>query len=748
MKINNIIVFALLLGISIRLNAQSSDVIGMKEGMEVLQDSLEGQFTNLDEIVIAVKKDIVKSDGATLTYDLENDNSSKGSTLLEALKKVPMVTVDGQDNIYIKGSSNFRVYVNGKEDAMLTANASTVFKSMPADAISKIEVITEPGAKYDAEGVGGILNLVTERKQRKDGYSGSVGISGGAKDLGANLFGRMKYNKFSMDASFNYMNNYLQKQQSRSKGELINLISDDYYLQKLNQDQRLKYGYYGANLNFAWEPTDKDILSWGGSVTAIKADLNYISVLTEMYNRYGALQYSFLNHANGYLNNVGVNGNIGYRHIFNDQGSLIRAGYGFNYNSTNLHLNYHNQNIYNYDEIMEYKKYSDDEFVREHTATIDYELPISENHKLETGIKGIFRHNGAIGEMREGNSEQNLIYGVEDDSKVRQIQNIYSGYCAYDGTYGPWSVKAGLRYEHTYMGMDFLIGEMPDFRRRLNDIVPNGAATYSFGPATNLRLAYQMRISRPGINMLNPFELHLIETMVQTGNPDLKSEKYHNITLTYSNYGRILGGNVSLDLSESNNTIESYNYFKEGITYSTYGNLGINKLAGLTGFINWNISSRMSASVNGGIRYNYFKSTALELKNHGWTFNYGANCNYTGPGGIKYNVYGGQSTRNYNLQGYNGGWYYYGISISKDFLAEKNLTLAVNASNFLTKYLGTSSYTKMDSQISKNRWEMRNWNVGISINWRFGKLKDNTKNAGVSLDNDDMKQSGKNGFGL
>ena len=122
-----------------------------------VQDTVPASYDDLDELVIVAKKDVVKSDGATLTYDMSRDASSKGQTLLDALRKVPMVTVDGQDNVYIKGSSNFKVYTNGKDDPMLTANYKTVFKSMPAEAVTKIEVITEPGAKYDAEGTGCLL---------------------------------------------------------------------------------------------------------------------------------------------------------------------------------------------------------------------------------------------------------------------------------------------------------------------------------------------------------------------------------------------------------------------------------------------------------------------------------------------------------------------------------------------------------------------------------------------------------------
>ena len=113
---------------------------------------------DLQDLVVVAKKDLVKSDGSKVSYDMANDDSSKGQSLLDAIRKVPMVTVDGDDNIYINGNGSIRIYVNGKADPMLTSNYQKIFKSMPATSVSKIEVLTEPGAKYDAEGTGGILN--------------------------------------------------------------------------------------------------------------------------------------------------------------------------------------------------------------------------------------------------------------------------------------------------------------------------------------------------------------------------------------------------------------------------------------------------------------------------------------------------------------------------------------------------------------------------------------------------------------
>ena len=129
-------------------------------------------------VEVVVQKPLVKMETDKMTYDVESDVDSKSKTVLDMLRKVPMVTVDGQDNITVNGQGSFKVYVDGKPNVMFSANPSQIFKSMPASSVKSIEVVTNPGAKYDAEGVGGVLNIVMNKiggKQKiMNGYNGSL----------------------------------------------------------------------------------------------------------------------------------------------------------------------------------------------------------------------------------------------------------------------------------------------------------------------------------------------------------------------------------------------------------------------------------------------------------------------------------------------------------------------------------------------------------------------------------------------
>lgn len=736
-----------------RATAQQETTAPVTKPANETAEEADSLYNQLEEFVIVTQKELIKSDGEKLSYDLEQDETSKGLSVLDALRKVPMVSVDGQDNIRIKGDTNFRIYVNGKEEPMLTANASQILKAMPAEAVSKIEVITEPGARYDAEGTGGILNLITERKQRKDGYTASISLNAGSSNEGASGYARVKYGKITADANVNYFDNLFTAKAGHNTQERKVFEPGNSYRSLMEMSQKFKFNYVGGGLNLSWEPDSRNLFTISGNFNCMNADITKLKMYNSVFDSNGGLTSAYMQDGFGNMNNLSVSGNGSYRHSFNEQGSNLIVSYAFNYGKNIFDIGYENESILNAPLMSGAEENKSDTYNREHTATIDYVNPFDGGkHTLETGVKGIFRRNAANSCRYSGPAKPDMSITDGSRSLTDQLQDVYAAYATYAATFGKVALKAGLRYEHTWMGMDFLTGEGMNFRKNLDDVVPNAALTYMFGPATNLRLAYQMRISRPNLSQMNPFKFQIYQGEIRTGNPDLDSERYHNITLTYSNYGRVLSGNISLEAFTSDNTIENYKYYEDDVLYDTYANMGFKRRIGTRGFLNWNVTNSMSLSVNGGVHYTTIRSGRSHLSNHGWNADYGVNFSYTGPAKIKYGLYGGQSTGDINLQGKWYGWYYYGIGISRSFLRDEALTVALNASNFLTKYSFYKSLTYTENMRETNVGKNANWNVGISISWKFGHLSDQVKKTGANIENNDMKDTDKNsgggGFGL
>lgn len=726
--------------------AEAQDSGNISKRTEEAADTLGQTYEQLDELVLTVKKDVVKTDGSKLTYDMDADDSSKGGSLLEALRKVPMVSIDGEGNIYIRGNKDIKIYVNGKEEPMLTTNASKILKVMPADAVSKIEVITEPGAQYDAEGVGGIINLVTERKQSKDGYTGSLMVAASSQNFGGNAYARVKYDKVTADASVTYANNDIQGQTQINNIEMLDFSAVENYKTMQKMIQKFAYNYLTGNLNLSWEPTDKDLFTVSGNITDMNARVKKLKNNVSIFSRDDLLTNAYLQNIDGKIGYLSAGGNAGYRRIFDTESHNLTFAYRFNFNDNPFRLDYANEETEGSMLLPPFQKSSKLEYQREHTATADYTNSFSgDKHKLDIGVKAIFRRNNEVTRQYAGLDPENILPVMDYVGDTRQIQNIYAAYASYQGKYGNVSFVGGVRYERTYMGMDFSSDKYDSYRRSLNDVVPNASISYAFGPANFLRIAYQMRINRPRVNQMNPTAFMMTQTMVQVGNPNLESEHYNNITINYSKFGQKAGGNIGLSYNQSNNTIENYSYVKGGIIYDTYGNFGKNRKIELNGFFNLNISANMSLSLNGSVDYTTIKSHDSSIGNHGWNGSYGANYSYNGPWKMKYSAYGGQNTGMINLQGRFNGWYYYGLGVSRKFLKNDSLNVSLNASNFLTKYVTFKTQTLTPQFSSRTRTYNRSWNLSLSFTWNFGHLSEQVKKTDASLDTDDAKSSGKGG---
>lgn len=707
-------------------------------------DTVSEPSVNLDDFVVTAQKEVIKSDGAKLTYDVQADESSKGQNLLDALRKVPMVTVDAQDNIQINGNSGFKIYVNGKEDVMMEANYQKIFKAMPAESVQNIEVITEPGAKYDAEGFGGILNLITETKQKREGYNGSISAAYGTSQAYANGYITAKLDKVTMNANVTYARNGLLKQNNRNTSETIYNNSDEFHRMIAKSDMKTAFSMEDVSLNMSWEPNDRNLFTWGGSFMNLKARPDKFDRDTRMFDSSDELQWRFHNIISAKFGNLGASANASYRIGFNQANThrLILA-YMFDYGINRMDIDMETEEIENYPVLNPFQTTRDNNFSRKHTVQADYSNPFgSGNHTLDAGFKGTFRRNSAYSYSGTGITQDAIILNPDNNVDMGQKQDVYAGYLSYSGTFaGKVSLTAGIRYEHTAMGLKFADDHSRDFNKHLNDWVPNAAVTYMFSPANNLRLAYQMRISRPGINQVNPFRTTFDDLIVQTGNPDLTAERNHVVTLTYTNFGRVLGGNVYARCETNNNSIVNYTYF-DGLTQiETYGNYGSKRSISVGGYLNYNINNNMSISLNGSVTYSDLKAVKIDARSRGWSGYYGVNWNWKMPADFKMNVGGGQSIHNITLQGYNSGYYYYGFGIGRDFLKDKSLNVNLSAWNFLEAYKGGKYYTYTPEVNTIQSYKMFSPSVTLSISWTFGLLKERVKSTGLDLKSDDTSSA-------
>lgn len=706
----------------------------------------------LQEVEVVVSKPLIQSDGSKLTYNMNEDPEAASNNILEMLKKVPMVTVDAQENIKVKGQSNFKIHINGKEDPMLSGDPKNVLKSIPASTIKKIEVITEPGAKYDAEGVGGILNIVTESNTTVSGYLAQISAYGSNSSLGGSAYGRTKINKIVASLSASYRNSDINNDKSR-QDITANYPEGSPVAVQESHSKNLPMrdtGGFNGNMNLSWEPDTLNLFTlsaYAGNYGGLNRGEGNVIALgpegdpvwwydAESKNRYKGMWLGMM---------------LSMQHNFKREGHNLTFSYQLNYGNNSNSSTKLFENYFNIDRRYDAEKTYSKSTTPRHTAQIDYTLPLLlKGHTLEAGAKAVWSPSTSFKESYEGMSLDNLIPVEGTAVKLRQINDVLAAYVSYDATFGRFSGRAGVRYENTRLGIKYIIGDRPDFSHYLNDVVPNLSVTYRLKDATNFRLAYQMRISRPWVGSLNPYVDDSQPGILSYGNPDLKSSRDNKVSLTFNSWGQKIGGNFSVDYTQDDNNIENYVFSRDGIIHSTYLNIGHRRQWYFSGYINWTIINDLRFSLWAGGGYDdYFADLGYngKLRNSGWSGSYSVSVNYTTPIKLRISAYAGGSTEEVSLQGKGSAYDYHSLSISRDFLKEDRLNISLSASNFLHPHRNWNNTTDSGGLKFWQTYRFPAWNVSASISYRFGGLKADVKqtvNRVEAATNQEGGQQGRN----
>ena len=707
----------------------------------------------------------MKADIDKIEYNVQDDPDSKSNSVLEMLRKVPLVTVDGEDNIKVNGSSSFKVYVNGKPNNMMSNNPTEVLKSMPANSIKHIEVITNPGPKYDAEGVGGILNIVTVGSGL-EGYTAT--FSGNVSNMGAGggLFGTVKSGKLTVSARYNY--NYNDRPRSYSGGNRRTVGDVTEGSSDLDYDGSSKgHGnFQSGSMEASYEIDTLRLVSmsfglWGGGNNSTSIN-NTLATAPGTSNEL----YRYVSDGRSKSSWYSIDGGVDYQRMFHVKDRMFTLSYKINTSpqTSDSYSTYNDMHAAtDWEDFLKrlYDLNNDgSQNTTEHTFQADYTTPIGKIHTLEAGAKYILRDNSSEDDRyeRQIGTTGDYVLDEEHSSHYKHQNDILAAYMGYGLRVKKISGRLGVRYEHTKQEVKYLLGRGDDFNKNFDDVVPSASIGYKLTDMSNLRFGYNMRIYRPGIWYLNPYLNDSNPTNISQGNSHLDSEKSHSFNLSYSNFTQKFNINLSARYSFTNNSIEQVteqvkdteieglqNPTGKEVLYSTYQNIGKSRNASLSGYVNWNATSNTRIYANLYGNYTYMEG-ANGLKNDGWNlFAYGgAQQSLPHDWRISLNIYG--QTPWIMLQGEGSSFFDYGLSVNKSFL-NKRLTLSAFASNFFKKYTSpTSSIEGVGfTQDSWNRYTRQRF--GVSVSYRIGELKASVKKAARTISNDDVKGGGGEGGG-
>ena len=692
---------------------------------------LSTMTNGLKEVNIVSVKSIIKQDVDRLVYNVQADPDSKALSVLELLRKVPLISVDGTDNIQLKGNSDFRIFLNGKPSALLVRNPSDVLRAMPAINIEKIEVITTPPAKYDAEGLAGIINIITKRNTSQ-GYN--VNLTARYNSVygpNVNVNGTIKEGKLGVVGYYGYNN---QKNQITYVERKEDYFSSNSFLNQNTTNSKKGNNNYGS-MEFSYEIDSLNLLY--SNVNFYQGILHSGNLLeSSQVNQLKNLLQSYTQSNIGSDSNLGLDVSINYQLGFkNDKNKLFTASYKFSYSPNKSFNNVETANGFNFANLN-YNQ-NNRSGLKEQTMQIDYAQSLK-NCTIETGIKGIFRNNFSDFFSSNFNPAQNsYLVDLTQTDNFYNNQNVFSTYGSYQLKLSKWNLKGGLRLENTRINADFISTES-ELKYNYSNLIPSLSVQRTF-KSFSLNLGYSNRISRPSIYQLNPFVNKSNPLFVFYGNPNLSPVLNHNFNLTYSYYKKVQV-NMGLGYSFINNAVESLStLLNRDTTITTFENIGKNKNVNYYINLNYPISSKWNLTFNGAIQHlwlsGYFNQ--LSYRNSGLQGSVSVNSSYklSDTWRIGFNSF--YNSPALTLQRRLNSYFYSAYSLSKDIF-NKKVNISFFANNPYSKYITTNSYTYSPqfSQVNHNKNYYAIYNVNLS--YKFGKLNNGIKKNQHGINNDDL----------
>ncbi|NUM31308.1 MAG: TonB-dependent receptor [Bacteroidetes bacterium] len=719
---------------------KTNDTVKIKlKSNAVITDTIfiEKLSKNLKEVIIADQKPLLEIEPDKTIYNVENDATLEGLMAIDALKKMPFITVDADDNIQLKGNSNFKVLLNGKNTSIIAKNPKEALKAFPAKLIKRIEIITEPSAKYDAEGSTGIINIITYKKI--SGYNGN--FMGSYSSRGMNNFGgsfNIKIGKLGISSYLggNYFNYSNQNTYELYRNSMVMGYKNFLHQWGSNNNKGL---WNWSNIEMSYDFDTLHTLSIyftpGGGFSS-----NNSEQISESKDSIGNITEYFVNTSRSSNKNPSYDLGFDFVKIFKDNEDHEISLSAWRENSS--------QNS-NFTSNRDYLKIPDNNIKSqnnsqdiEYTIKMDYNKPFKNKSKFETGVKYVIRNLSSDYKMKQLDelSSQYLIVPSQSNS-LNYTQNVYGVYSTYSYLIKKTRIKTGLRLENTHINASFNKDSMPLKLDYLN-LIPTLSISKKTGKKKTYRINYSRRVQRPWLHYLNPYINNIDPKSITYGNPNLQPEKTHNLSMSYNVYFKGNSLDISLSNSFTDDVITSFSTIdSSGVSHTTYLNVARSNTSGINISIWGMFFKKMQVWVGIQTSYVFIEHKLDKARNRSGFSNRGnGNFTWNFEKGYSASLSGWVWQSAPTLQSKRPMNYNYNLSLRKSFF-KKKLNIGIVANNFLEKKQTLKTITEDPTfyQESYNRNNAFRY-FSVSLSFSFGKLKENiSRKKGGS--NDDLKGS-------
>lgn len=690
----------------------------------------------LNEVQVVGQRSQMKFEIDRKVFNVDQSLATAGGSASDVLGNIPSVQVDPEGEVSLRGNSSVTVWINGKESGLSADNRAQILEQLPAESIERVEVITNPSAKYNPEGTAGIINIVL-KKNRKAGYYGSLQAGVDTRG-GYNAAGNVNFSSGKFES---FVNVGTRVRKSEGEGYTNRQNLDDNgnpvsYLNQLRNDEDTRKPVI-ARMGTTYHATDKDHFSFSGFGLLGRGDetdwLNYTS------NIPGSFTSSLRTSAEKRKMNIG-NFEIGYKRDFSEKSNLDLSA---SYNLVNITPESSFLQVSNYAGGTSTSSYQFQENVmkpRKWEFQADYVTEFGEQNKIEAGYKGEFLTSKSKVSTYSGTSEGNAAFNEGLYNNFTYDQNVNALYATYSKRINRFGIQLGLRGEHTRtntnsLGYNQSETDHPAYKDDYFSFYPSAFLSYQLPSNNELQLNYTRRVSRPWGGQLNPFVNLTDSTNISYGNPLLLPQYSNSLELNYIKNWENHTLSASLYYRNTDNVIQRISYRDGDIMKSTFENIAKTQSAGTELILKNNLFRMIDLTSTLNFYYNKLdgfsylpeEATTPVVGEADEDFSWSARiiANIMLPWGVSLQATGDYNSRELVAQGYRKANHAIDLGLRKSFL-DRKLSLTINTRDLLNSRK-RETITSGSGFSQESVFARSGRTVGFTLTYNFGNMKGSSK---------------------
>jgi len=704
---------------------------------------LASSSIDLGEVEVTGERAAFEAKIDKIVYNAEKDVSTAGGDASDVLARVPLLAIDSEGNVSLRGSQNLQILINGRPSIIFQGgNVGDALKTLSADQIKSVEVITVPTARYDGEGSGGIINIITKKKSVK-GFTGTVSGALGNRSNRGSVNLNYARNRFGLN--FNGSGFFSWPRESYSDFFRTDQVNGQQ--RTLEQDTDGESQFFGPRFSLG---ATYDINAFNALSTSMTyrgfgrsgENVTFATFNDPTTNRFQ--EYSRISESESIRG--GFDWTTDYRRSFNKKDQELAFAFqisGDNSNTDNILLQ---ESLIDDDpSLYQNQRNENDGLNLETTFQLDYVHPFTTKVKMETGAKAILRTISSDFRFRIFDRDQQQFFTdplLSDDFTYEQ--DVYAGYLSFNFQLSDnWAFIAGARYEKTDIEGRFVSQDSSNFANDYENFLPSIILSRKFGQFTSLRASYTKRIQRPGLRFVNPYIELSDPRDIEQGNPNLFPENSDQYELNLNTYLSGVVFNASVFYRQTNDVIESFlSVIDDGVSYTTYQNIGTAKTIGFNMFSSGTIAKKLQ--VRGGINVENYESEGViggeRLSNNVWVWGGNLNFTYSLPKDFKVEINGFYRSPRATLQGTRASYRRISFGARKEFM-EGRASLGLVVSQPFQEFLEFENELEGPTFYQRSVSAFQSRNIALSFSYRFGKLdfNDRSRRSRSRINNDDQK---------